>query len=118
VQRPADRRTIDFKEVNAVPSVTLEDKSDQVDEEGFLRDPTIWTDEVARDLAALAGMGELTEDHWTVIHFLRGYYLQHGVPPMMWRVSSRTGLRLRELSALFPARAIKTACKVAGLPRT
>ena len=39
--------------------------------EGFFVDPTVWTPEMASEMAAADGIAELTEPHWTVINFMR-----------------------------------------------
>ena len=48
------------------------------DEAGYLVDPEIWDEEIARFIAAEEGI-TLTGDHWSVIRFMRGYLDQHGI---------------------------------------
>ena len=44
---------------------------------------TPWSEEVARQIAADDGIGELSEAHWKVIHTLREHFVQYGaLPPM------------------------------------
>ncbi|MCC7327447.1 MAG: TusE/DsrC/DsvC family sulfur relay protein [Burkholderiales bacterium] len=50
----------------------------EVDSEGYLVDRSQWSEEFARELARGEGL-ELTPAHWEVIHYLRGYYAEHGV---------------------------------------
>jgi tRNA 2-thiouridine synthesizing protein E len=59
----------------------------------------------------------LTEKHWAVITCIREHYLAHGMAPMIRALCQHTGLRLREIYALFPSGPAKGACKVAGLPK-
>ena len=89
----------------------------EVDEDGFLMEPDIWNSEVAEDLAASEDVAELTEAHWKVIHYLRGYYLQFGTAPMVRKVCKETGFKLDQIYALFPTGPAKGACKLAGLPK-
>ena len=42
-----------------------------------------WSEELARQIAAADGIGELSEAHWKVIHTLREHFVQYGaLPPM------------------------------------
>ena len=89
----------------------------EVDEDGFLMEPDIWNAEVAADFAASEDVAELTEAHWKVIHYLRGYYLQFGTAPMVRKVCKETGFKLDQIYALFPTGPAKGARKLAGLPK-
>ncbi len=89
----------------------------QTDEEGFLTKGDIWTEEVAGLLAQILIPGELTEDHWRVINYLRQYYQDVGSVPPVRKLARDTGISLRELKALFPDGVTKDACRIAGIPR-
>jgi TusE/DsrC/DsvC family sulfur relay protein len=89
----------------------------EVDEDGFLENPEIWNPEVACDFAAGEGVAELTENHWKVINYLRNYYLQFGIAPMIRKLCKETGFKLNEIYAMFPSGPAKGACKLAGLPK-
>ena len=97
--------------------ITLGGKQFEVDEDGFMQDPSQWDDAMARALAETEGITELTEEHWKVIRFLRSYYLQFGIAPMIRKLCKETGFSLREIYDLFPSGPAKGACKVAGLPK-
>jgi tRNA 2-thiouridine synthesizing protein E len=49
----------------------------QTDSEGYLVDPSDWSEAFARTLAEAEGL-ELTARHWAVIRFLREHYRDHG----------------------------------------
>ncbi len=100
-----------------MPTFTHENISIEVDEDGFIQEPEAWNEEVAKALATTEGVQELTEDHWKVINYLRNYYLQFGVAPMIRKLCKETGLKLKEIYDLFPSGPAKGACKVAGLPK-
>ena len=51
-------------------SVQAEGRHVALNSKGFLADFAEWTDEVGKALAAEEGL-ELTDCHWTAIHFLR-----------------------------------------------
>ena len=54
----------------------------ELNEEGFLVDPALWNDELALVLAkAEEGLDQLTDEHWSVIRFIRGHYLEHRERP-------------------------------------
>ena len=62
---------------------------------------------MARDFATTEGVTELTENHWKVINYLRNYYLQFGIAPMIRKLCKETGFKLNEIYQMFPS----------GLPR-
>ena len=100
-----------------MPTIELNGTTYAVDEDGFLEDPTIWTEEVARDLATTEGVQSLTDDHWKLVHYLRNYYLEFGIAPMIRKLCKETGFRLNQVYEMFPSGPAKGACKVAGLPK-
>jgi tRNA 2-thiouridine synthesizing protein E len=89
----------------------------EVDEDGFMQQPEEWNKDVAAALASTEGVDELTEDHWKVVDYLRNYYLQFGVAPMIRKLCKETGYDLKTIYQLFPSGPAKGACKVAGLPK-
>ncbi|NIM93067.1 MAG: TusE/DsrC/DsvC family sulfur relay protein [Anaerolineales bacterium] len=89
----------------------------KVDEKGFLLETEKWNEDIAIAYAALEGVTELSEDHWTVIHYLRNYYLENGICPMVRRLTRVTGFSLKQLWTLFPNGPANSACKWAGVPK-
>ncbi|MDH3638678.1 MAG: TusE/DsrC/DsvC family sulfur relay protein, partial [Gammaproteobacteria bacterium] len=57
-----------------------------LDEDGFLVDPSTWTQETARLLSDLSGIRELTAQHWALITYIRDYHARFGAVPLMRRV--------------------------------
>jgi len=100
-----------------VPTIELGGNSYTVDEDGFLENPEVWNEQVAQDFASTEGVESLTEAHWKVINYLRNYYLQYGIAPMIRKLCKETGFKLNEIYALFPSGPAKGACKLAGLPK-
>jgi len=100
-----------------MPKITLKGREFDVDEDGFLEDPTIWNEEVAACFAETEGITELTEDHWKVINYLNSYYKQYGIAPMVRKLCKDTGFDLKKIYELFPSGPAKGACKLAGLPK-
>jgi len=100
-----------------VPIFEVNGKTYDVDEDGFLQNPEIWDQDVARDFSTCEGVTDLTENHWKVINYLRNYYLQFGIAPMIRKLCKETGFSLQEIYKLFPKGPARGACKVAGLPK-
>ncbi len=93
-------------------------KALELNEEGFLVDPTIWSEELAVVLAKVEeGLDQLTEDHWSVIRFIRGHYIENNSAPMVRSMCKSTGVPLKRIYELFPSGPAKGACKLAGLPK-
>ena len=89
----------------------------EIDEDGFLQEPERWNEAVAAALAKTEGVEELTEEHWGVVKFLREYYLEYQVAPMIRKLCKSTGFKLNKIYELFPSGPAKGACKIAGLPK-
>ena len=92
-------------------------KTYDVDEDGFLSDPKIWDQTVALDFASTEGVAQLTDQHWKVINYIRNYYIEFGIAPMIRKLCKETGFKLNEIYNLFPSGPAKGACKLAGLPK-
>lgn len=89
----------------------------ETDEDGFIQDPDQWDRAVAADIAKTEGVDDLTDDHWKVVDFLRDYYLEFNMAPMIRKLCKSTDFKLKEIYELFPSGPAKGACKVAGLPK-
>ncbi len=101
-----------------MPFIDKECKRIEVNEEGFLIKPEEWDRQVAEILArAEEGIAELTEDHWAVINYIREYYKEKKMAPMIRKLCQHTGFSLRYIYQLFPSGPAKGACKIAGLPK-
>jgi len=88
-----------------------------VDEDGFIQEPQLWNEDLAGALARIEGVDAMSEEHWKVVHYLRNYYLEFGVAPMIRKLCKETGFALKKIYELFPSGPAKGACKVAGLPK-
>jgi tRNA 2-thiouridine synthesizing protein E len=100
-----------------MPEFTHGDITLAVDEDGFMQDPDKWSKDVAAALATTEGVDSLGDEHWKVVEYLREYYLQFGVAPMIRKLCKETGFNLKRIYELFPSGPAKGACKVAGLPK-
>ena len=89
----------------------------EIDEDGFLVDPDVWNNDIVQAFAKVEEIDALTEDHWKVINYLRDYYKQFGIAPMIRKLCKDTGFTLKQIYDLFPSGPAKGACKLAGLPK-
>ncbi len=88
-----------------------------VDDEGFLTDPTQWSEELGEEIAREAGIVELTGRHWLVIRFMRERYLATGTAPSIRSLGKESGVPVKELYELFPKGPAKLAAKIGGIPK-
>ncbi|MFC1994514.1 TusE/DsrC/DsvC family sulfur relay protein [Chloroflexota bacterium] len=96
----------------------------ELDEDGHMLHPEMWTEEAAELIAEELVPGDLTEEHWRVIYHLRQYYLEFGIVPPVRKLCRDTGLSLKYIYKLFPgslafgigAGLARCACKIAGIP--
>jgi tRNA 2-thiouridine synthesizing protein E len=86
-----------------------------VNEEGFMTDPTQWTREIAVGIAKEEGIEELTDAHWQVIDFCRESATESGSAPTLRQITSGTGISTKELFALYPKGPAKKVAKISGL---
>lgn len=101
-----------------MPEIDVRGKKVELNPEGFMVNPEEWDEEVAVVLAKSEERIEsLTQDHWAVIHYIRDYYLEKNLAPMVRKVCKNTGFPLKYIFELFPSGPAKGACKVAGLPK-
>ena len=99
-----------------MPVTTLDGHQIHVNDEGFLTDPSEWSEELAATLAAQIGIS-LTDEHWKVLRFLREDFKQQGETATIRRVSTAGGVPVKELFALFPQKPAKKMAYIAGLPK-
>ncbi|MEJ2179708.1 MAG: TusE/DsrC/DsvC family sulfur relay protein [Gammaproteobacteria bacterium] len=85
------------------------------DEDGFLRDPSVWSESVAQFIAATDGVGELTPEQWSVIWALREEFFKHHSPPVPRFVCHINHMQKNCVSVLFDNDR-REAWRIAGLP--
>jgi tRNA 2-thiouridine synthesizing protein E len=52
----------------------------EVDEDGFMAEPDLWTEEIAAALATTEGVEQMTDEHWKVVTYIREYFAEFGRP--------------------------------------
>ena len=88
-----------------------------VDDEGFMTDPSQWSNEIAEVLAKQIAIDTLTDEHWSVIRFLREDFEQEGQTATIRRVSTVAGVPTKQLYTLFPKKPAKKMAYISGLPK-
>ncbi len=106
-----------------MPTLEFEGKSFEVDEEGYLTDWSVWNEGLAGEMAKGDGL-DLTDAHWEVIRFLREYFDQYQIAPMIKILTKALAKKYgkekgntKYLYELYPAGPAKQACRYAGLPK-
>jgi tRNA 2-thiouridine synthesizing protein E len=104
-------------------TLEFQGKTYELDDDGYLVDWQAWSEPLAEHMAKLDGI-ELTDAHWEVIRFLRNYYLQYQIAPMIKILVKEIGKVMgpekgntKYLYELYPGGPAKQACKFAGLPK-
>jgi len=100
-----------------MPKFEYNGKSVDVDEDGFIEDPSVWNEDLANALSKIEGVEAMTEEHWKIVNYLRDYYKQFGIAPMIRKLCKETDTPLKRIYELYPSGPAKGACKVAGLPK-
>jgi TusE/DsrC/DsvC family sulfur relay protein len=88
-----------------------------VDAEGFLSDPSQWTEQVGEEIARENGIEAMTDRHWQVVNFMRTTYLETGSAPSIRSLGKLSGVPVKELYQLFPKGPAKLAAKIGGIPK-
>jgi len=104
-------------------ALQVEEHIPATDAEGYLVDPTEWDETVAEKLARREDI-TLTEEHWKVLRFMRGYFDEHGIAAdarfVIKFLKDELGLGTagrNYLFQLFPYGYVQQACKIAGMRR-
>lgn len=98
-------------------TVILAGKTLALDADGNLANRKDWNEDIAREIAAIEGISELTPQHWTVIHCMRSVFEKEGDAPSIRRLTKESGVDTKTLYQLFPKGPAKKAARIAGLPK-
>lgn len=100
-----------------MPTFEWNDVKIEVDDDGFMEQPELWNEDIALALASTEQIITLNDDHWKILNYLRSYYTENGLAPMIRKLCKETGFQLKQIYDLFPSGPAKGACKVAGLSK-
>lgn len=99
-----------------MPIATIAGREVEINDEGFMTEPSEWTEDIAAFLASQIGI-DLTEEHWKVIRFLRTDFAEQGETATLRRVTTLAGISIKDLYRLFPGKPARKMAYVSGLPK-
>jgi len=100
-----------------MPTKTVSGVAVDVNDDGFFTDPDQWTEAMAPELAKAEGIDPLTDQHWTVLRFMRQEFAEKGTGPTVRVLGKTSGVSVKELYQLFPKGPAKIAARIAGIPK-
>jgi len=105
-------------------AMQIDNREVEFNDSGFMMDFDEWDDEIANALAAVDDL-ELTDDHWTVISFIRDFFGEYEITPSLTAVIKAVGDSINGqdgvaniIDQLFPQDGYNQACRLAGLPES
>ncbi len=90
-------------------------KNIAVNEEGYMTDFSQWDKGIAEALAAEAEIS-LSPRHWEILNYLQTEY-KNEVPLSIRKIGKSGVVDIKEFYQLFPKAPLKTATKIAGIPK-
>ncbi len=121
IERPSSstmERTLTVKAAAQPPHAEQGTVMDGVEfgADGHLVDPTQWTEELARKIAASQGI-ELDLPRWELIRFARAEFESKGASPNIRRITQGSHVSTKSVYALFPRAPGRTIAQIAGIPK-
>ena len=86
-----------------------------LNDDGYMTDPSQWTEEVAKAIASEEGI-ELTDRHFEVVNYLRDKYAA-GEQLTVRKVGKSGFIDIKGLYELFPGGPLKKSSRIAGIPK-
>lgn len=86
-----------------------------VNEEGYLANFSQWEKSIGEALAAEAEI-DLSPRHWEVLTYLQNEF-KNEVPLSIRKIGKSGVVDIKEFYQLFPKAPLKTATKIAGIPK-
>lgn len=103
--------------------IVIDGKEIETDAEGYLAQLDDWSEDIAEYLARQDRL-RLTEDHWTLLNWIRAYYRDNGTAPNLRVMQKLLKTELGEAWAdkkrlfdLFPYGPAKQGARYAGMPK-
>ena len=90
-------------------------KTISVNEEGYMTNFAQWDKEIGEEIAKENNI-TLTPKHWEVINYIQTEF-KNEVPLTIRKIGKSGVVDIKEFYALFPVGPLKTATKIAGIPK-
>jgi tRNA 2-thiouridine synthesizing protein E len=90
-------------------------KTIAVNEEGYLVNFSQWDKTIGEELAKESNIN-LTPTHWNLINYLQDEY-QKEIPLTIRKIGKSGVVDIKGFYQLFPTAPLKTASKIAGIPK-
>jgi tRNA 2-thiouridine synthesizing protein E len=90
-------------------------KNIQVNEDGYLKDFNEWTPEIGEEIAKENNI-TLGSRHWDVLKYLQAEHKAESSISIR-KIGKSNVVDIKEFYALFPQGPLKTASKIAGIPK-
>ena len=87
----------------------------EVNEEGFMTNFSEWNKGIGEELAKESGIN-LTPRHWQVLDYIQDEYKKE-IPLSIRKIGKSGVVDIKEFYELFPKATLKTATKIAGVPK-
>ncbi len=87
----------------------------EVNEEGFMTNFSQWSKEIGEEIAKNVNIN-LSPRHWQVIDYIQSEYKKE-VPLSIRKIGKSGVVDIKEFYSLFPNAPLKTATKIAGVPK-
>ncbi len=94
---------------------TIAGKTIAVNDEGYMTDFKQWDKSIGEALAAENEIS-LTPRHWEVLEYIQKEYVNE-VPLSIRKIGKSGVVDIKEFYVLFPKAPLKTATKIAGIPK-
>jgi TusE/DsrC/DsvC family sulfur relay protein len=99
-----------------MPTREIAGKTVQVNDEGFMTEPSEWSEAIAVAIAAEEGIASLSDRHWKIINWCRQEAEgKSWKSPTLRQITAGTGVGTKELFELFPKGPAKKVAHIAGL---
>ncbi|CAN5127359.1 TusE/DsrC/DsvC family sulfur relay protein [soil metagenome] len=93
----------------------IAEKTVHMNDEGYLTDFSEWNKDVGNAIAAEESI-VLSPRHWEVLDYLQGEFKKE-VPLSIRKIGKSEVVDIKEFYALFPKAPLKTASRIAGIPK-
>ncbi|MEO8148613.1 MAG: TusE/DsrC/DsvC family sulfur relay protein [Bacteroidia bacterium] len=94
---------------------TISGKQVSVNEEGYLTDFSQWNKQIGEDIAKEENVN-LSGRHWEVLTYLQEQFKKQ-IPMSIRKIKNSGVVDIKEFYQLFPQGPLKTASKIAGVPK-